>query len=211
MEQKEAKTAAVSLKEKQRQEREELILQAAEEVLLEHGYYETSIDEIASRVGIAKGTVYLHFPSKEDLVIAIFTRDMRQLFAKVDEIVDAEITPHAKIEAILLCMYGRLFIKRIQLFYNIYNGGDSKRHWKDQKEGIKECWEQLAQRISSLLEQGKAAGEFDVTIPTSVMLSAIFSLLSPRSYERLIMEEKMEAEDLVKHLGRIYFKGITNA
>ena len=46
-------TAPRSLKEKQRQEREALILQAAEEVLMEKGYYETSIDEIAARVGIA--------------------------------------------------------------------------------------------------------------------------------------------------------------
>ena len=52
-------TAPRSLKEKQRQEREALILQAAEEVLMEKGYHETSIDEIAARVGIAKGTVYL--------------------------------------------------------------------------------------------------------------------------------------------------------
>ncbi len=66
-------TAPRSLKEKQRQEREALILQAAEEVLMEKGYHETSIDEIAARVGIAKGTVYLHFPSKEDLVIGLFS------------------------------------------------------------------------------------------------------------------------------------------
>src|SRR5256885_7463499 len=72
-------TTPRTLKEKQRQERKALILQAAEEVLMEKGYHETSIDEIAARVGIAKGTVYLHFPSKEDLVIAIFERDMQQL------------------------------------------------------------------------------------------------------------------------------------
>ncbi len=66
MEQPKAKTAPLSLKERQRREREELILQVAEEVLLEKGYYEASIDEIAARVGIAKGTVYLHFASKED-------------------------------------------------------------------------------------------------------------------------------------------------
>ena len=77
-------TAPRSLKEKQRQEREALILQAAEEVLTEKGYYETSIDEIAARVGIAKGTVYLHFPSKEDLVVAIFERDMHKLVELVE-------------------------------------------------------------------------------------------------------------------------------
>ncbi|TMC17177.1 MAG: helix-turn-helix transcriptional regulator, partial [Chloroflexi bacterium] len=56
------RTPTTSLKEKQRREREELIIQAAEEVLQEKGYYETSMDEIAARVGIAKGTIYTHFP-----------------------------------------------------------------------------------------------------------------------------------------------------
>ena len=54
-------TASRSLKEKQRQEREELILQAAEEVLAEKGYYETSVDEIASRVFIENWTFYIYF------------------------------------------------------------------------------------------------------------------------------------------------------
>ncbi len=67
-----AHTTNLSLKEKQRQEREQLIIQAAEEVLQEKGYYETSMDEIAARVGIAKGTIYTHFPGKEELVLAIF-------------------------------------------------------------------------------------------------------------------------------------------
>src|SRR5258708_30382160 len=65
-----------SLKERQRQEREDLILQAAEEILTEKGYYETSMDEIAARVGVAKGTLYLHFPGKEDLVFALFNREV---------------------------------------------------------------------------------------------------------------------------------------
>ena len=210
MVQKEARTASGSLKEKQRHEREELILQVAEEVLAEKGYYETSIDEIASRVGIAKGTVYLHFPSKEDLVVAIFRRDMVQLLENVDGVIDSEETIHDKVGAILRCMYGRFFVKRMQLFYSIYNSGDSKRHWKDHGEKLGECWEQLAQRMSALLEQGKAAGEFDATIPTPVMLSAFFSLLSPRSYERLMVEGKMAGDELAMYLGRIYFKGISN-
>ena len=59
-----------------------------------------------------------------------------------------------------------------------------------------------------MLDEGKAAGEFDKTLPTAVMLSAFTSLLSPRSYERLMVEEQMAAEEVVNHLGRFYFKGI---
>ena len=89
-----------SLKEKQRQERESLILQVAEEVLLEKGYQETSIDEIAARVGIAKGTVYLHFASKEDLVIALFAQDLEKFQQLVGSTVASELTARAKMEAI---------------------------------------------------------------------------------------------------------------
>lgn len=210
MEQAEATTAPRSLKEKQRQERENLILQVAEEVLVERGYYETSIDEIASRVGIAKGTVYLHFPSKEDLIVAIFLRDMRQLLEKVDEIVKSNASPRAALEAILCIMYGRVFVKRMQLLYNIYSSGDPKRQWKEHGEKLRGLMNELAAKISGLLEKGKAAGDFAPDIPTPVMLSAFFGLLSPKSYERLVIEGNMAGDELAKCLGRIYFNGITS-
>jgi hypothetical protein len=73
---------------------------------------------------------------------------------------------------------------------------------------MRDMWEHLAIRITALLEEGKAAGEFDTSIPTNVMLSAFFSLLSPRSYERLLTGAPMSSDELMRHLGRIYFKGI---
>src|SRR5205807_4196642 len=106
-------TAHRSLKEKQRQEREALILEAAEEVLMEKGYYETSMDEIAARVGIAKGTVYLHFPSKEDLVVAIFQRDMERLLQLIKATISSSLTPREKAEIILEQLYGSMFTRRM--------------------------------------------------------------------------------------------------
>src|ERR1700741_3101509 len=125
MEQAKAGTAPRSLKEKQRREGEELILKEAEEMLMEKGYYETSIDEIAARVGIAKGTVYLHFPSKEDLVVAILMRDLQHLLVKIDEVTATDATAHDKVEAILHCAYDTIFIKRMQLLSNLYHSGDA--------------------------------------------------------------------------------------
>jgi TetR/AcrR family fatty acid metabolism transcriptional regulator len=210
MEQAETTTAPRSLKERQRQEREALILRTAEEVLMEKGYHETSIDEIASRVGIAKGTVYLHFPSKEDLVVAIFTRDTRQLLEKVDEIVSGEASPRDALERLLHCMYGRIFVKHMQLVYSIYRSGEQKHQWKEHGEKLRGLLDDLSTKISQVLERGKAGGEFDPEIPTPVMLSAFFGLLSPKSYERLMVEEKLEADELANYLGRIYFKGVLN-
>jgi len=204
-------TTIRSLKEKQRQEREELILQAAEEMLAEKGYHETSMDEIAVRVGIAKGTVYLHFPSKEDLVMAIFARGMLKLLEGVEASIAAETTTRAKMEAVLRFMYGGFFNKRGEALFSIFgsNSGELRRLFAEKKGQMNAQWEQLSARIGSLLEEGKAAGEFDTTIPTDVMLNAFFSLLAPKLNERLLAEGQMSPNELVKYLGRFYFKGIT--
>jgi TetR/AcrR family transcriptional regulator, fatty acid metabolism regulator protein len=203
-----AVTARQSLKERQRQERESLILQAAEEVLMEKGYYETSIDEIAARVGIAKGTVYLHFPSKEDLVMAIFQRDMQQILQSVDTMISSELTARAKLENVQQFMFEGMFHKHFQLLYSIFDNPGTRRLFAEKECAMRDLWAQLADRVTVLIEEGKAAGEFDATIPTPVMLSAFFNLLSPKAYERLLVEEKMPPEEVVKHLGRIYFNGI---
>jgi len=209
MEQTEGATVPRSLKEKQRQEREALILQVAEEMLTEKGYYETSIDEIASRVGIAKGTVYLHFPSKEDLVGAILLRDAHQLLEKVEEIANSKESASKRMEAILRYIYGKTYVKRMRLFLSLTNAKDLLHQWKEQKEQkLTGLWERLSYLISSLLEQGKASGEFSTEIPTPVMLYTFFCLLSPRSYERLVVEREMEVDELATHLGHLYFKGI---
>ena len=50
------------------------ILQAAQERLWHFGYKKTTIDEIAADAGIGKGTIYLHFNSKEEIALAIVTQ-----------------------------------------------------------------------------------------------------------------------------------------
>jgi len=197
-----------TLKERQRQEREALILQAAEEVLTEKGYHEMSMDEIAARVGISKGTVYLHFASKEDLVFALFERDMQKFQELVEARIDPASTARGRMETILHLMFEGLLSKRIRLLYIIYNSSELRKIFIEKKGCMREMMEQLTTSVTSLLEEGKASGEFDATLATSVMLSAFFSLLSPKSYERLIVDDQLPPGELVKQLGRIYFKGI---
>ncbi|WP_376796904.1 TetR/AcrR family transcriptional regulator, partial [Thermogemmatispora sp.] len=178
-----------SWKEKQRQEREALILQAAEEVFCEKGYHETSIEEIAARVGIAKGTVYLHFASKEELLAALFQRDTEQVLAEVEALASAPgRSARERLEAILHLLYGKLFKKRTHFFYSIYNSPEM-RTLLARKEQMHARWEQLTRRLEALLSEGQAAGEFRADLPSSVMLSLFLNLVSSRGYERLITQE----------------------
>src|SRR6476620_12063950 len=89
-----------SLRERQRAERAALILDAAQEVLTERGYNDASMDEIATRAGIAKGTLYLHFASKEDLLVALFQQQISGFLAWVDQVSADTQTVRARLEQI---------------------------------------------------------------------------------------------------------------
>src|SRR5947209_1207700 len=134
-------TPTISLKEKQRQEREELIIQEAEEVFEEKGYYDASMDEIAARVGISKGTIYAHFPGKEELVVAIFKRNTQTFLQGIDAVIEAEPTPRAKLEALLQFIYTGLYSKQARLFSAMYNGVDLKRMIVEKGGCMSDLWE----------------------------------------------------------------------
>ncbi len=70
-----------TLTRKQREllEREELILDAAQTMLHQHGYNHLSMDRIAEAVEYSKGTIYNHFASKEDLVCSLCCRYLTNL------------------------------------------------------------------------------------------------------------------------------------
>ncbi|HEY8208380.1 MAG TPA: helix-turn-helix domain-containing protein, partial [Myxococcaceae bacterium] len=53
--------------ERERGQKKELLMEAAKRCFLLHGYRRTSIDDVAQEAGVAKGTVYLYFRSKEEI------------------------------------------------------------------------------------------------------------------------------------------------
>jgi AcrR family transcriptional regulator len=59
-----------------RQAREERILDATAELLLRHGYRRVTIDDIARHADIGKGTVYLHWRTRDELFEAVFEREV---------------------------------------------------------------------------------------------------------------------------------------
>jgi AcrR family transcriptional regulator len=58
-----------------RRERAQRILDAAAELVQRWGYKKTTIDDIARQAGVAKGTIYLHWKTREELFIALFLRE----------------------------------------------------------------------------------------------------------------------------------------
>lgn len=66
----------------------ERILDAAVLEIARRGYYGTTVATIAGRAGVADGTIYLYFKSKEEILVSIFERAMGRFIAQAQEIVD---------------------------------------------------------------------------------------------------------------------------
>ena len=61
-------------------ERKDQIMNAAEEVFSQKGFSDARMDDIAEETGLSKGTLYLYYKSKNDLIIAILDRIFQREF-----------------------------------------------------------------------------------------------------------------------------------
>lgn len=122
------------LKPKQEAKREAL-LHASLSLLIEKGFQQTSVSDIVKRAGLAQGTFYLYFPTKNDLVPAIADHILQQLLARIQQasvemtklpqklraVIDVtfEMNAHYK-EVVLLCYSGLAYHHSFPRWEQIY-------------------------------------------------------------------------------------------
>ena len=63
-------------------DKRDLILRAATKVFAQNGYFQSQVADVARVAGVAAGTVYLYFKSKDDLLVSIFERSMNDVLAE---------------------------------------------------------------------------------------------------------------------------------
>ena len=73
-------------------ERKNQIINAAEGVFTEKGFDQARMDDIAEETGLSKGTLYLYFKSKNDLIIAILDRMFQREFKQFDNLNFSELS-----------------------------------------------------------------------------------------------------------------------
>lgn len=77
------------------------IIDAADELLGRFGYRKMSIDDVARAAGIGKGTIYLHFDSKEEVALSTIDRLVDRVVTHLEEIGSREITSTQRLRAML--------------------------------------------------------------------------------------------------------------
>ena len=146
--------------ERKRSRRIQQILTAAAELVGERGYDAVSLDDVADRLDVTKGSLYHYFPSKEELVGAAIETLGRDINAHLERTLDAlEGTARQRLRGLLTeqaAMVVRDHPGVMRLFM--------LREWPEpQNTRIKELRRYHDSLFRTLLEEGVRSGEFAVT------------------------------------------------
>lgn len=145
-------------------ERKNEILDAAEDLFAAKGYEETSTGDILDRVGIARGTLYYHFRSKEEILDALIERMNRGLIARAEKIAgDRSIPVVERIVRTIAGMNledGESTIGH-EVLEQVHKPQNALMHQKMQ-QGILDG---VVPVISSLVEEGNTQGIFHAEFP----------------------------------------------
>ena len=197
-----------SLKERQRREREQLILEAASEALAEKGYDAMSMEEIAGRVGISRAAIYLHFASKEGLVLALFQRAIETSTERLDALLAEETSPREKVRAIIERSYSSGVAQPwFQAFIAVMHSPAFYSKASEKQKDLGEMWTPTVERLTALLEQGKRSGDFDADMPTSLMVNLLVGVISPFT-KHALEREQLPAPVVAECLASYFLKGI---
>lgn len=104
-------------REKEREQRRHDILTSARAVFLKHGFEQTSMDRIAQAAELAKGTLYLYFKNREELLMALIGDDFEELLEMIEQTVKRKESSDKKLLHCTTAFYR--FSQDNQFFYQL--------------------------------------------------------------------------------------------
>jgi AcrR family transcriptional regulator len=146
---------------KSAEDRKNEILDVAEQLFVEKGFDNTSTNDIINEIGIARGTLYYHFKSKEDILDTIVERIRREKIAEAAAIVaDRKIPILERLTGSVLALNieGEVGVEVLE---QIHKPQNALLHQKIQERIVNG----VAPVIAKLIEEGNTAGIFDTKYP----------------------------------------------
>lgn len=164
------------------------ILNAAEPLFYSKGYYETAISDIAKKMGVAQGTIYYYFKSKEEILEAIINRELTNFIAKAQRMIHSQEIPlDKKIQVVIQTLLQSLFHHQegLTLEY-LYN--DRTIHFLDKlsRQGDR----LLAPLLLEIIEEGNREHYYQAAQPQAVVniILAIMDSLIHAIYQKIPAE-----------------------
>ncbi len=144
------------------------ILQAAFAVVTERGYFETKVDEIARRAGVAKGTVYLYFKDKPAVYIGLVGWLLEQALTITAEVMARPVTPRRKLEELFSTWAsGVMSNPGVMALLSMENVNQTSTVMKRFKKQVLPHIMEMQDAIADIVKQGIERGEFRSVDPRS--------------------------------------------
>ena len=154
-----------------RVERELRILEAAVRSFSRHGYHGCTMARVARAAGVADGTLYLYFRSKEDLLVSAFRHVLERLLSRLDQELASIPVPLAKLRRLV-----EVHLTAMEDEPELASFLQIQLRQPDEaiRRSIAAPLAAYARRIESVLEEGKQAGVIRGDVGTRVMRRVIF-------------------------------------
>jgi AcrR family transcriptional regulator len=185
------------------------IQDAAMRVIARKGMAATTMQEIAEEAGVAKGTIYLYFRDRDELVEKTFESAMTQLHARVDAALELDVAFEQKLRSMLAAVSG--FFRENREFFRLYISmrfpeGNAQQQ-RRQKRTCQPQYQTRLQRVADVLQQAMERGEIGVTDPRRL---ALFIIEGSNAVilERVLSETATSDDDDVDFLTRTILGGI---
>ena len=184
---------------KDRETRTREIIAAARKVFLKEGYSGTTIEQIASEAGVAKGTIYIYYEGKDDLFVSLMVPLIRSIgdgLIEIEKKLDqGEVTSCEEIVRRLLDAHFRVFLTDPEEFsiFATFQAGFFSGISEERLEKLHEQGRRNFGAMRRILAKGQALGlirgDLAVAVIADVLWSAYFGVVLVEEGKRRITKK----------------------
>jgi AcrR family transcriptional regulator len=152
----------VERKEREKEQRRQQIMDAGEDLFIQYGFRNTTMDQIANHCEIARGTVYLYFKNKYELFVELFVRSIESFISNIRENLLSTIETEEKLRVVGKCYLDLYQTNRNAFFLmNFHDANDSEDAVPlDKIQYLMQKNQELWNIIVEIIEEGKTTGIF---------------------------------------------------
>src|SRR5216683_6148698 len=180
------------------------ILRAAIRVFAGNGYFNSKVADIAREAGVADGTVYLYFKSKEEILHSIFDRTVDEAVADARKQLDAISDPREKLRQIARLHLERLGADRdLAVVFQVELRGSTKFMEEFSAAGFAE----YLGLLRAIFEEGQRAGVFRKDLNAKVVSKILFGALDEMATNWIISKRKYKLEPMAEVVMDVFLNG----
>lgn len=187
-------------------DKREAILRAAITVFAHNGYFNSKVADIAREAGVADGTVYLYFKSKEDILHSIFHRSVDNAIAEARTQLASLSDPREKLRQIALLHLERLGADRdLAVVFQVELRGSTKFMEEFSAAGFAE----YLQLIRTTFEEGQQAGVFRTDLNAKVVAKIFFGALDEMATNWILSKRRYRLAPMADQVLDIFLNGVS--